>query len=277
MKNILVSDFTVKEMPHGGSEWVNQVIIEEFNLDFEYSNKINQFNKDNLYIISNISLMSNEVMNQIVDYNYIILEHDYKICASRHPWRYPNSLIPKSDRINYELYKKAKAVFVQTTDHLNVYLKNDVKGNFINLNSSIWSNKDLDLLSGFINKEKSNKTAIYATNNWIKNTNGAIDYCVKNNVQYGLVPNQDRDSFLNDLSNYSSLTFFPIARETFCRLVIEAKCMGMDVVTTRNYGASLENYFDLKGEELITFLRMSTKNNLKKIKKYLNGNTNNPI
>ena len=53
--------------------------------------------------------------------------------------------------------------------------------------------------------------------------------------------------------------------------------MGMDVVTTRNYGASLENYFDLKGEELITFLRMSTKNNLKKIKKYLNGNTNNTI
>ena len=56
MRKILISDFTTKEAPHGGSEWVNQVIIEEFNLDFEYSNKINQFNKDNLLQSNPLSL-----------------------------------------------------------------------------------------------------------------------------------------------------------------------------------------------------------------------------
>ena len=36
MRKILISDFTVKEAPHGGSEWVNQVLIDKFNLEFQY-------------------------------------------------------------------------------------------------------------------------------------------------------------------------------------------------------------------------------------------------
>ena len=34
MKKILISDFKINELPHGGSEWVNQVLIEKFDLDF---------------------------------------------------------------------------------------------------------------------------------------------------------------------------------------------------------------------------------------------------
>jgi len=145
MKKILISDFTIKEVPHGGSEWVNQVLIDKFNLDFQYSNQVTSFDYNNLYIISNISLMNPNLVSQIPNLNYIIIENDYKICPSRHPWRYPDNIIPNEDRINYSLYKNAKAVFVQTTDHMNVYLKNDVVANFINLNSSIWSDNDLEL------------------------------------------------------------------------------------------------------------------------------------
>jgi hypothetical protein len=68
------------------------------------------------------------------------------------------------------------------------------------------------------------------------------------------------------------LIFFPIARETFCRLVVEAKCMGLDVITTKNYGASLETWFDMKGDDLIKFLRIKTIKNLKTIEEYINGN-----
>jgi len=51
--------------------------------------------------------------------------------------------------------------------------------------------------------------------------------------------------------------------------VVEAKCMGVDVITTKNYGASLEGYFLMEGQELIDFLRLQTEDNLKKIKEYL--------
>ena len=66
------------------------------------------------------------------------------------------------------------------------------------------------------------------------------------------------------------MVFYPIARETFCRLVVEAKCMGLNVITTKNYGASLEDWFDMSGKELIDFLRMITEENLIKISKYIN-------
>ena len=134
MKHILISDFTIKEVPHGGSEWVNDVLINKFGFEFQYSQQVSGFNMDAFYIISNISLMHPNLVKQIPNLNYIIIENDYKICHSRHPWRWPNSIIPKNERVNYELYKNAKAIFVQTTDHYNVYKANEVEGKFINLN-----------------------------------------------------------------------------------------------------------------------------------------------
>ena len=273
MRKILVSDFTIREVPHGGSEWVNQVLIDKFNLEFEYSANLTSWDLESFYVISNISLMRPELVREIPKLNYIIIENDYKICQSRHPWMYSNSIIPNNQRTNYDIYENAKAIFVQTTDHFNVYKINKVKGNFINLNCSIWADEDLVLLKNFLTQKpfKNNKSAIYYTNNWIKNSNGSIKYCIDNNIEYELIENQTiREVFLDKLSNCKNLVFFPIARETFCRLVVEAKCMGLDVITTKNYGASLETWFDMKGEDLIKFLRIKTLKNLKTIGEYIN-------
>ena len=273
-KKILVSDFTIKEAPHGGSEWVNEVLIKKFNLDFEYSSNLQSWDSENFYIISNISLMNPTLVREIPKLNYIIIENDYKICDSRHPWRYPNSIVPKNQRINYDIYKNAKAVFVQTTDHLNVYKSNQVEGNFINLNCSIWSDEDLEMLNNFlVNKPtKNGKTAVYYTNNWIKNSEGAIKYCDDNGLTPELIENNpNRKDFLDKLSSCSQLVFLPIARETFCRLVVEAKCMGVEVITTKNYGASLETWFDMNGADMLKFLRFKTDKNIKIIEKYINN------
>jgi hypothetical protein len=273
MRKILISDFTTKEVPHGGSEWVNDVLIEKFGLEFQYSQQVSGFDEDAFYIISNISLLNPVLVRLIPKLNYIIMEHDYKICQTRHPWRWVDSIIPVNERTNYDLYENAKAVFVQTNDHQRVYKINNVKANFINLHSSIWAESDLNLLEKIFNetKVKNGKYAIYATNNWIKNSQGSIKYCQENNLCFVLIQNQEiRENFLRQIAECSNLVFFPIARETFCRLVVEAKCMGLDVITTKNYGASLEGYFEMKGQELIDFLRMQTDDNLTKISKYIN-------
>lgn len=273
MRKILISDFTIKEAPHGGSEWVNQVLIDKLNLEFEYSHEVKEFDPNNFYIISNVSLMNPALVKQIHTLNYIIIENDYKICSSRHPWRYPNSIIPVNERTNYEMYANAKAVFVQTNDHLNVYKANKVKGNFINLHSSIWADNDLNLLEDLLKKNevKNGKIAIYDTNNFIKNTDGSIKYCLENNLEYQLVPNMaNREDFLQSMAECSKLVFIPIARETFCRLVVEAKCLNLEVITTKNYGASLEGWFDaMSGLDLINFLRNQTEYNMEKISKFI--------
>ena len=117
---------------------------------------------------------------------------------------------------------------------------------------------------------KNGKYGIYTTDNWIKNTQGAVQFCQDNKLETVALYNQEnRETFLRLLAECSHLVFFPIARETFCRLVVEAKCLGVDVITTRNYGASLEGYFEMDGQELIDLLRMQTNENLGKISKYI--------
>lgn len=273
MKKILISDFTIKEMAHGGSEWVNQVLIDEFALDFQYSHEVKGFNKDDFYIISNISLMNPVLVKEIHELNYIIIENDYKICQSRHPWRYPNSIVPLNERTNYDIYENAKAIFVQTNDHLSVFKANDVKGNFVNFHTSIWANTDLDLLEQLLHSTqvRNGAAGIYDTNNYIKNTEGAVKYCQENNLPYTFIGNMEkREHFLQMIAECSKLVFLPIARETFCRLVVEAKCLDVEVITTKNYGASTEGWFDsFSGKDLIDFLRDQTKDNIKKVAKYI--------
>ena len=273
MKKYLVADFSVSDVPTGGGEWVDDFIIKKFNLEFLHTRNITSFDPTAFYVFSNTSLLPQHLINQIPSLNYIILEHDYKICPSRHPWKYENNIIPQQDRINYHLYKNAKAVFVQTTDHMNVYLKNDVEANFVNLECSIWSDEDLNMLEKIYNNnlDKNGKYAVYFTNNWIKNTQGNLKYCAENKLQnYILKENRNRVEFLTNLAKCEGIVFFPLARETFCRLVVEAKCLGLNVITSKNYGASLEPWFDeLSGKELISFLRNKTEENINKIKNYI--------
>jgi hypothetical protein len=262
-------------MPHGGSEVGNQMLIEEFGLKFVGSRDIKEFSKDDFYVISNVSLMNPNLVKQIKNYNYIIFECDYKIVQHRHPWRYPNSIIPKADRINYDLYENAQAVFVKSTDHLNVYKANDVKARFINLRTNIWAEEDLQLFEKlyYENREKNGRNCIYNTQNWIKNAQGAIKYCTDNKLEYGFIENgNDREKFLSDMAKYSTFVFFPLARETYCRIVVEAKCLGLDVITTKNYGVVLEDYFGLKGPEMIDYLRIGNKINIQKMGKYIPKN-----
>ena len=206
--------------------------------------------------------------------DYIILEHDYKICKSRHPWRYDDNIVPKEERVNYELYKNAKAVFVQTTDHLNIYKANEVEGNFVSLESTLWSDEDLDLLTelevGTQTSIRKWEYAVLESDNWIKNTEGSKAFCEANQLDYVLLSGtENRKEFLQKLSDYTTLVFFPIARESCCRFVVEARCLNMNVITSKNYGAVLEEWFTLSGKPLIDLLRKNTERNLKTIETFL--------
>lgn len=281
MKKIFVNDFSMEQLPHGGSEKVNDYLFKELGCD-EFVNSRNFYsfpvNKDNFYIISNISLCPNwkDKMWSLASYgNYIIIEHDYKICASRHPWRYEKNVVPKQDRIPeaYEFYRMAKAVVVQTTDHLNIMGINDVKANWINAQCSIWSPENLDLLDEireFVLWRSQNSFAILNSTNWIKNTTGAIEFCKQNNLNFKLLDeNKDYYHFLLALAAFPALVFFPIARETCCRFVVEAKALDMNVITSKNYGASLSDWFNLYGKNMTNYLRDQSAKTVEEIKKYI--------
>ena len=261
-KVIFVDDFHVSENG-GGAELVNAVVQDYLKCEFVKTGQVKQFSHDNFYILGNISLMHPALLQPVLDKQYIIIEHDYKICASRHPWRYENNMVPPTERINYELYKNAKAVFVQTSDHESIFKLNGVEANFINLESTLWSKDDLSLLRELNGDVKEHTYAIVESDNWIKNTQAAVDFCETNNLDYKLIPSTgNRKEFLSGLAACSTLVFFPIARESCCRLVVEARCLNMNVITSKNYGAVLEDWFKRRGNDLITLLEYNTTRNL---------------
>tara|TARA_R110002020_G_scaffold464430_3_gene685133 strand:+ start:417 stop:1307 length:891 start_codon:yes stop_codon:yes gene_type:complete len=267
------SQARVKDGKKGGAELVNSILVDNFDLSYVESENFEDVDPSTTYVLSNISRMDKSVVDNIINNaRYVILEHDYKIVKHRHPWVYKDNIVPEEDRINYDLYKNAKAIFVQTTDHLNVFKANDVIGNFVNLECSLWSSEDLDLLQDILESPKDidYRYGILDSDNPIKNTKGAIKFCKDNILDYSLITNSDdRRKFLSSMASHSSLVFFPIARESCCRLVVEARALGMNVLTTKNYGAVLEPWFSLSGLKLIDFLRKKTQENLKTIKEYI--------
>lgn len=273
MKPILINDLLLEDIPSGGAEHVDDMVAKVLDLDRVRSDDMTSFNQDAMYIVSNIARFTREKIEQLIKCNYIIIEHGYQFLNKpRRVCRFKDFIVPRELRINYDLYANAKAVFVQTTEHLNMFIKNDVKANFINLKSSLWSNEDLDLLDELREEDLKPIYSIYKSINGIKNTSGAVKYCKDNNLPYELIGNKPtRREFLECLSRNHALVFLPTPHnETFSRLVVEARCMGVEVITTRTYGAVLEDWYDLyQGKELVDFLRKNTIANLDKIREYL--------
>lgn len=252
----------------GGAELVNKVLIDYLPCEtIRCKDFVSSEHKDTFLILGNLSQLPEQEIRNLPERDYIILEHDYKICATRHPWRFENSIVPKDQLINLDLYRSAKAIFVQTNDHLQVYKDNGIEGNFINLESTLWSEFELNLMQHESFNVKDYKYAVVQSKNWIKNTKGAIDFCVNQKLDYAMVmPSRNRRKFLEDLAQYSTLVFFPLARESCCRLIVEAKCLKMNVITNIGYGATAELWYNKNGRELIRFLRENTRKNLTLIK-----------
>lgn len=261
-----VSDFLLEDST-GGAERVDNTVITALGLEAVRSRDFTP-NKEDFYIISNISLLPQDKIDYLADNcNYIILEHDYKFHHTRHPWRYPNNVVPTNELINLSLYENAITTFVQTDDHLEVFKLNNIKGNFESLNCSIWSKEELKLLESLhrSNPKKKSKFAILDSSNWIKNTKQAREFCESMKIDYDVVGNEDYAEFLGSLAQYSALVFFPIARETCCRLLVEAKCLGLNVITSNNSGAFNSDWFDRSGAEMTGYLEHMSLTNLDKI------------
>lgn len=264
MSIILVSDYDHIEYP-GGAHYVNHNIVKKLGISFVKTKDL-EVNQSNRYIIANAVFISNENKEKLMNYkNYSIMEHDYKIHSSRQPHFFSNHVFPKDELINLDFFKNAKAVFLQSKDHLDCYLKNKIDAHFINLSTSIWSDQELDLLESLSSSEcKVKKFAIIEYEGPHKGIENAISWCNSFHIDFELIPKLPLLDFYKKLSEYPALVFIPNVKETFCRLVVEARCLELNVIFPR-IGAASEDWFDLSGKNLIKFLRAETQTALNTI------------
>tara|TARA_R110002020_G_scaffold17392_1_gene61154 strand:- start:49 stop:1146 length:1098 start_codon:yes stop_codon:yes gene_type:complete len=73
------------------------------------------------------------------------------------------------------------------------------------------------------------------------------------------------------LSEVENLVFFPQWIESYNRVSIEARILGCKIITNKLIGAASEEYFKLKGKDLLQFIKENNKNVIRKILDVVEG------
>ena len=263
-KIIFVADFFANEIP-GGGELNNQELIEILRqrnthvLEIK-SNKltpefISECSNKVKFIVANFVMLSQESKIMLEnDREYIIYEHDHKYVKSRNPANYDNFIAPKSEIINFSFYKNAKAVLCQSQFHADIVESNLKLDNIISLGGNLWSEDSLETMLSMSRVNKKPSCAIMNSTNWHKNTADAIKLCKAKQWDYDIIPPCGYIEFLLRLGQSEKFVFLPKTPETLSRIAVEARMMGLSVITNNMVGATKEEWFSLKGEELINIM-----------------------
>tara|TARA_R110002020_G_scaffold149972_3_gene326446 strand:+ start:1947 stop:3563 length:1617 start_codon:yes stop_codon:yes gene_type:complete len=287
-KNVVfISDFFIEQILGGGElnddllikllrksgKKVSQVRSGQIDLTFLKTHQ------NDFFIISNFIGLKESCKTWITqNATYIIYEHDHKYLNTRNPAVYTNFKAPQKELRNFSFYKNAAAVICQSDFHKTIMVQNLGLDNVISVSGNLWSAESLTKLKSLAASEKREACSIMDSPIPHKNTHKAVAYCESKGNQYELVADNDYFSFLEKLGKNKTLVFFPATPETLSRVVCEARMMGMSVITNGLVGASKEEWFNKKGEELIAHMEHKKEEIVKIILSLMNktNQTSNP-
>tara|TARA_R100000664_G_C2737959_1_gene126997 strand:- start:214 stop:1053 length:840 start_codon:yes stop_codon:yes gene_type:complete len=263
MKRVLfIADFWKDELL-GGAESNDHNLIRHLNprcsITSCSSHKLTKdlVDKSDIIIVSNFINVPPEGLVYIQDTKpYIIYEHDHKYVKNRDPSAYPNFIVPESEKVNTEFYKKAKKVFVLSEICKEVLEKNVPSTNVHSIGCSLWSEETFDYIESLLNEQKENDLCILKSSNPIKNYNKSLEYCKENNIVPVELSEPIYQDFLKKMASCERMLFIPGVLETFSRVSAEAKMLGLKLLTTpKRLGFASENIYDQSGADLISSFR----------------------
>jgi len=272
LKNILyISDFFVNEY-RGGAELSDDAVInylEKSGFNVKCINSVNfdpDIDKADTYIISNFTGLSEDKKNYLKENKYIIIERDQKYVKSRNTAEYLNFIAPQTEVINKDFYRNAKKVFCLTNHQADLFLKHINLPNVFVLGCTQFSRKHMEILRKNLNNKKNNRYAVIDG----KRKDKAIALCQREGFKYDIIERMSYDELITTLSGYKGLIFFSHAVESCCRLLIEARVLGLKIVTDDRNGCTYESWFKAKkGEDLLNFLEIKVDRVLKEIRENL--------
>lgn len=280
MNNIIfISDYFLEEITGGAElndfELINLLSSKNILVKKKKSADVDDvFISDNIesfFIISNFTQVRRKCLDLIENKaKYIIYEHDHKYVLSRNPGLYENYKVPKQQIINENFYLNAKAILCQSSYQENIIKRNIEEAKTINLSGNIWSIESLDLLEKLSFSNKSDLCSIVDSSNWHKNTKGCLKYCIENKIKFDLVKEKKYLKFLESVSKNGKIIFLPKTPETLSRIVVESRMMNISVITNDKVGATYEDWFHMKGSNLIAYMRDKRQEILLKILELIN-------
>lgn len=203
-------------------------------------------------LLSNFFNVKSELLAELVSRGkYSIVAHDYKFVAHMNPAAYADFLVPEDRLINFDLFSRADNVFCQSNLQKSIYDKN-VTAKTHNLSGNLWDTPTISFMGALSkrNKLRSGVTAVVKSPYPQKGVAESIQFCIQNRLDYDLVSDKVYHAFLNKLAQFEGLCFIPQVPETLSRVCVEAKVMGLSVLTTKMVGAVGESWWSLDKEAL---------------------------
>ena len=262
-KIILISDSFIDDFVGGAAlndEEIYSLLSERFDVQkiksrYLYEGFILE-NLDSFFIISNFFGVNPAIRNLIQNKcKYILYCHDYKFVAHTNPAVYTDFKIPPNDLINVSFHTHAHRIICQTRFQKEIYdlnLKSPDKTT--SFSGNLWSEEHLKNLGSLEKVKKNNKYAIIDSKYPQKGVKESVQYCEENKLEYDIIGDPDYSKFLEILSLYSTLVFHPSTPETCCRVILEAKMMGLSIITNKLIGSSYEKWYRLNGKELRDYM-----------------------
>lgn len=233
--------------------------------------------KDLYWIITNFTQVDVNALNYLATsgIKYSVIEYDYKYCVFRSEVLHQKQTNQPCDcalrphgMLVEKLYTNAQFVFWMSEkqkDHFLSRLPSLIFGdpNKHVVLSSVFTDEALDSLLGEFtqaHKTLSGKLpvkiwGVQGSDNWIKGTQEAIQYCTENKMPVKVLGKMGYREFLGELAKCDGFVFRPLDFDTCPRVVIEAKMMGLNLVLNDNVQHKDEAWFQGTPEEIATYLR----------------------
>ena len=242
----------------GGTSLTLDAIVEpeRENVDFvptrEFSLK-QAFSEYDFFILGNITSFDknsyDSIMTMMEGKPFVKIEFDYGYCVFR--GRIPHQMLGgekcncmdsrKGNKELIDLYDSIKSysdhVFYMSEDQMKIH-NDDLLGfdsRKKSILSSCFSSENMLSFSKLRNKTKNGRYAIIdGQGGWhtqAKGINESIKYAKSNNLNFDIIKTDTHSEMLNKLSEYKGIITLPIIHDTCPRITIEARFMGLEVIT----------------------------------------------
>ena len=234
-----------------------------------------QFKNPRVWVIGNTMAMNKEAYETLVTIlqtkKTVKVDFDYGFCRYRGPT--PHRLLGKKEcdclsnpetaslkNIYTLIHQKSSTVFymseAQRQIHKASFPVSDEKSLVL---TSCFSSTCLDKMRELKEKPKNGKYAIVQGHpGWHSRAKGiseAVNHALENGLEYEIISTSTHEEMLEKLSTFKGLIFLPIIEDTCPRITIEAKLMGLDVITNPNSQHTVEDWWSFSLDKMEEYLK----------------------
>ena len=258
----------------GGAELTTHALIEAGDPSKVWMGQCKEITKQNLQELFNEDTIKNQKTSLIfgnfasldpnmipiimTNFDYYVIEYDYKFCEYRSPDKHKASEAQECDcetkvrgQIIEQFYKAAQHVFFMSEKQKEIYAQRFPNWDMLNTTvlSSVFSKADWRTIEDAKTLQQGvvrNDSWVYQRSaSWIKGSDDAEEYCTSQPSKWKPIGFQNFDSLslMNLFSSCKGFAFLPKGGDTCPRVVIEAKLMGCELHLNENVQHSTEAWF----------------------------------